>query len=106
MTALPVARPTLVAPAPGPQPGAQPARVVLEARDLVKRYDLAGGTVEAVRGVSLQVEAGEFVALMGASGSGKSTLLQLLGGLDRPTHGDVTLEGEVISRLSDDAVTR
>ena len=80
--------------------------MILEARDLVKRYDLAGGTVEAVRGVTLQVTAGEFVALMGSSGSGKSTLLHLLGGLDQPTHGDVTLEGAAISRLSDDAATK
>ena len=106
MTALPVARPTLVAPAQGPHTDAEPARVILEARDLVKRYDLAGGTVEAVRGVTLQVTAGEFVALMGSSGSGKSTLLHLLGGLDQPTHGDVTLEGAAISRLSDDAATK
>src|SRR3954471_3240640 len=106
MTALPVARPTLVAPAQGPLTDAQQARVILEARDLVKRFDLAGGTVEAVRGVTLQVAAGEFVALMGSSGSGKSTLLQLLGGLDQPTQGEVTLEGEAISRLSDDAATK
>jgi putative ABC transport system ATP-binding protein len=79
---------------------------VLEAHDLVKRFELAGGTVDAVRGVSLQVRTGEFVALMGPSGSGKSTLLQLLGGLDQPTHGDVELDGEPISRLSDDAATR
>jgi putative ABC transport system ATP-binding protein len=56
--------------------------------------------------VSLTVEPGEFVALMGPSGSGKSTLLQLLGGLDRPTSGDVLLEGELVSSLSDEAATR
>jgi putative ABC transport system ATP-binding protein len=62
--------------------------------------------VDALRGVSLSVVAGEFVALMGPSGSGKSTLLQLLGGLDRPTSGEVELEGKSISQLSDDDATR
>jgi putative ABC transport system ATP-binding protein len=79
---------------------------ILEARDLAKQYRMSGEVVEAVRGVSLGVLRGEFVALMGPSGSGKSTLLQLLGGLDRPTSGEVLLEGESIGRLSDDAATR
>jgi putative ABC transport system ATP-binding protein len=78
---------------------------ILEARDLTKRYRLGATTVDALRGVSMSVAEGEFVALMGPSGSGKSTLLQLLGGLDRPTSGDVFLQGENISRLSDDAAT-
>ena len=80
--------------------------IILEARDLTKSYALGATTVEALRGVSLAVGAGEFVALMGPSGSGKSTLLHLLGGLDRPTGGEVMLEGELVSELSDDRATR
>ncbi|HYX11974.1 MAG: ABC transporter ATP-binding protein [Chloroflexi bacterium] len=79
---------------------------ILEARDLTKRYQLGGEVVEALRGVSLTVDEGEFVAIMGPSGSGKSTLLQLLGGLDRPTSGEVVLEGETVSKLSDEQATR
>ena len=79
---------------------------ILEARDVTKTYPLGPEIVEALRGVSLSVEAGEFVALMGPSGSGKSTLLQVLGGLDRPTSGEVLLEGQTISQLSDDDATR
>jgi putative ABC transport system ATP-binding protein len=78
---------------------------ILEARNLTKRYRLGSRDVEALRGVSLRVKRGEFVALMGPSGSGKSTLLQLLGGLDRPTSGEVVLDGEVISHLSDGQAT-
>ncbi|GAC1667163.1 MAG: hypothetical protein NVS9B8_08880 [Candidatus Limnocylindrales bacterium] len=83
-----------------------PMAAILEARDLAKRYRLGATTVDALKGVSLTVAEGEFVALMGPSGSGKSTLLQLLGGLDRPTAGEVILQGETISELSDDAATR
>ncbi len=78
---------------------------ILEARDLVMRYPMAGGTVTALQGVSLSVERGEFVAIMGASGSGKSTMLHLLGGLDRPTSGEVVIDGVTMSSLSDDQAT-
>jgi len=79
---------------------------ILEAHDLTKRFELGESSVEALKGVSLAVQPGEFVALMGPSGSGKSTLLQLLGGLDQPTTGAVVFEGEDISHLSDDDATR
>jgi putative ABC transport system ATP-binding protein len=83
-----------------------PMPTILEARSLTKSYPLGPQQVEALHDVSFTVEAGEFVALMGPSGSGKSTLLQVLGGLDRPTSGEVVLEGQVISQLSDDDATR
>jgi putative ABC transport system ATP-binding protein len=79
---------------------------ILEARDLTKVYTLGKTTVEALRGVTMSVAPGEFVALMGPSGSGKSTLLQLLGGLDRPTTGSVVFEGRDISGLSDNQATK
>jgi putative ABC transport system ATP-binding protein len=79
--------------------------VILEAHDLVKRYPLGEGSVDALRGVSLSVAKGEFVAIMGSSGSGKSTMLHLLGGLDRPTEGSVEIDGINISQLNDEEAT-
>src|SRR5262245_43336421 len=75
---------------------------VVQVIDLVKNYYLETITVRALRGVTLTVEQGDFVALMGPSGSGKSTLLNLLGCLDRPTSGRYVLGEEDVSELNDD----
>jgi putative ABC transport system ATP-binding protein len=79
---------------------------VLEARGLAKTYGGGGAEVLALRGVDLAVERGEFVAVMGPSGCGKSTLLNLLAGLDRPTAGEVLLDGERIDRLDETDLAR
>ena len=78
---------------------------ILEAKALRKIFQLGEHTVHALDGVDFAIEKGEFVALMGRSGSGKSTLLHLIGGLDRPTDGEVTLAGMQLSLLDDDKVT-
>ena len=69
--------------------------------DVVKDYYLEGGTVHALRGVSLDVQEGDFVALMGPSGSGKSTLLHLIAAMDRPTGGEIQVLGHNLNELSD-----
>jgi putative ABC transport system ATP-binding protein len=74
---------------------------VVEGHGLVRIYSQGDDKVFALRGVDLEVAAGEFVAITGPSGSGKSTLLHCLGGLDRPDEGEVRLEGKPISELSD-----
>jgi putative ABC transport system ATP-binding protein len=78
---------------------------VLAASDVTRRYGEGADAVDALRGVTLQVAKGELVALMGPSGSGKSTLLHILGGLDRPTRGEVFIDGNGLSRLGDDELT-
>ena len=78
---------------------------ILETKDLRKIYGSGDTEVRALDGVNLSVENGEFVAIVGTSGSGKSTLLHMLGGLDRPTGGSVTVDGKEIFGLKDEALT-
>lgn len=73
--------------------------------DVHKLYKQGRNEVKALAGVSLDIQKGEFTAIMGPSGSGKSTLLHLIGGLDRPTQGEVLVEGRIISQMPDDEVT-
>ena len=79
--------------------------IVLQTRGLKKVYGTGEARVRALDGVDLDVEQGEFVAVVGTSGSGKSTLWHMLGGLDRPTAGTVTVDGRNIFALSDEALT-
>ena len=78
---------------------------ILQTTDLKKYYGKGDTMVKALDGVSLCVEQGSFVSVVGTSGSGKSTLLNMLGGLDRPTEGTVTVDGRDISRLKDEELT-
>ena len=78
---------------------------ILQAKELTKIYGSGDNAVHALDGVDLSVEKGEFLAIVGTSGSGKSTLLHLLGGLDRPTRGTVTVDGQDIFSLKEEALT-
>ncbi|MFO0897936.1 MAG: ABC transporter ATP-binding protein [Pirellulales bacterium] len=78
---------------------------VLETREVRKAFGSEEAKVEALRGVDLQISAGEFVAIMGRSGSGKSTLLSMLGGVDLPTSGQILLEGKDLAAMTDDQRT-
>jgi putative ABC transport system ATP-binding protein len=89
-----------VRPVPAPTPG------VVSARNLIKRYGQGDAHVDALRGISLDIEAGRMTAVMGPSGSGKSTLMHILAGLDQPTEGSVTIAGLEISSMSDGELTR
>jgi ABC-type lipoprotein export system ATPase subunit len=87
-------------------PSAEAAPTVVAADAVVKDYRMAGGTVHALRGITLHVERGAFVSIVGPSGCGKSTLLHLLGGVDLPTSGRVTLMGSMTGALGDAALAR
>ena len=78
---------------------------LLQTSNLKKTYGSGDAAVHALDGVSFSVDKGEFVAIVGTSGSGKSTLLHMLGGLDRPTSGDVTVDGQKLFSLKDDELT-
>ena len=79
-------------------------KAVISARDLTKVYHMGDVDVHALRGVTLEVQAGEFIAILGASGSGKSTLMHIIGCLDRPSSGEYVLNGEEVSSLSRSAL--
>ncbi|HXT18676.1 MAG TPA: ABC transporter ATP-binding protein [Gemmatimonadaceae bacterium] len=79
---------------------------LLSARELKRDYRMGEELVHAVRGVSLEVRAGEYVAFVGPSGCGKSTMLNLLGGIDKPTSGSVSIDGVRVDAMSDAAATR
>ena len=78
---------------------------ILETKDLKKWYGSGENEVHALDGVSISVEEGEFVAIVGTSGSGKSTLLNMLGGLDRPTSGSVVVRGKELMQMKDEQLT-
>jgi putative ABC transport system ATP-binding protein len=80
--------------------------VLIEVKDVAKSYRIGKQTVQALNGVSLQVHEGEFVAITGVSGSGKSTLLQLLGGLDKPSSGSISVAGRELGRMHDRELSR
>ena len=79
---------------------------VVSAVDITRRYGAGETAVDALRGVSLEVQPRELVAVMGPSGSGKSTLMHILAGLDKPTTGDVVIDGEHIQQMDDTELTK
>lgn len=81
-----------------------PVPVMIQTVDLVKEFPMGSQRIFALNGVDLEIESGEFVCVMGPSGSGKSTLLNLIGGLDRPTKGQIVVEGRDLATLDENAL--
>ena len=90
----------------GERPAATRSPSVVSASNLIKRYGQGDAHVDALRGVSLEIEERRMTAIMGPSGSGKSTLMHILAGLDRPTEGEARIAGLEISSMSDAELTR
>src|SRR5690606_40326566 len=80
-------------------------KVVIRTRNLVKDLPLGKTVVHALRGIDMDIRAGEIASIVGPSGSGKSTLLGLIGGLDQPTSGEVEIDGVNITRMNEDQLT-
>lgn len=80
--------------------------MLIELSDVVKVYDMGAVAVQALNGITLNVDKGEYVAIMGPSGSGKSTLMNIIGCLDTPTSGTYRLNGQLVNELSDDELAR
>ncbi len=89
-----------------PETNVQPGAVALESHDVMKYYEDGDSRLDILKGVSLQVHAGEMVAIIGASGSGKSTLLHILGLLDKPTSGEILINGKSTGALTERQISR
>ncbi|MEQ8209204.1 MAG: ABC transporter ATP-binding protein [Lacipirellulaceae bacterium] len=89
-----------------PDSTATQREVIFAAREVTKTYHMGEVDVQALRGVDLELYAGEFIVLLGPSGSGKSTLLNILGGLDSPSSGEVMFRGEPLTQFTDASLTR
>ena len=91
---------------PPARPISDRSPILVTAHDLTRRYGAGDCAVDALRGVSVAVEQGELVAVMGPSGSGKSTLMHILAGLDRPSSGEVWIDGTAVTKLDDSQLTK
>jgi putative ABC transport system ATP-binding protein len=91
---------------PSRRPPARPPMALIETNDLWKTYTMGDEEIHALRGVSIQIEKGEYVAIMGPSGSGKSTLMNLIGCLDTPSQGTYLLNGKEVSTMNDNELAR